>query len=316
LATVTEPHLRSEDLSFVVVSWRSAALLEALVASIGTHVPTGAELIAVENGSGEDLRSAASGFPGESRVIALGESLGFGEACNAGVDASTRPVTIMINPDCELLDAGVLALAGLARRRRALAGPRLLNPDGSIQPSAAGSPTGLWPWLCAVVPGSLQPAPLLAHTEPWRLGAETEVAWLTGACVAAPREVLVSLGPFDPALAIYAEDMDLGLRARRRGVPSLFCPHLCSVRHVGGASTAQAFDPREAAMRSASNRRAVLRRHYGQASERLARRALMLNLGLRSTVKRSLGRDGSAELRELAATRHAREAPRLPDPPG
>jgi GT2 family glycosyltransferase len=110
--------------------------------------------------------------------------------------------------------------------------------------------------------------------------------------------------------------MDLGLRARERGVPSLFCPHLCSVRHVGGASTGQAFDAREAATRSARNRRAVLRRHHGQASERLARRALMLNLGLRSAVKRGLRRDRSAELRELAATREAREAPLLPDPPG
>jgi N-acetylglucosaminyl-diphospho-decaprenol L-rhamnosyltransferase len=313
---VTEPHLRSEDLSFVVVSWRSAALLEALVGSMRAHLPHGAELIAVENGSGDDLRSAVSGFPGEVRVMALGKGLGFGQACNAGVQKSTRPVTVLINPDCELLDSGLLALAGLARRRRALAGPRLLDPEGSVQPSAGGAPTGIWPWLGAVLPGSLQPAALLAHTEPWRLDGETEVAWLTGACVVAPREVLVSLGPFDPALAIYAEDMDLGLRARRRGVPSLFCPHLCSVRHLGGASTSQAFDAREAALRSARNRRAVLRRHRGRASERLASGALMLNLGLRSVVKRGLGRDGSAEQRELAAARKAHDAPPLPDPPG
>ena len=59
--------------------------------------------------------------------------------------------------------------------------------------------------------------------------------------MAAPRDALLALGPFDPAIHLYSEDMDLGLRAARAGIPSYFCPDVCRVIHRGGASTSIAF---------------------------------------------------------------------------
>lgn len=302
------------DISIVVVNWRSAAMLPALTQSIVTHLGPEPELVIVENGSGEDLAAIAGSYPGEVNLIELPGQLGFGAACNAGVSASTRPVAVLLNPDCELLDAGLGALAEVAADRRALVGPRLVNADGSPQPSASGPPAGPWPWLGALVPGRIQPEAIVAHTEPWRLDRPAEVGWLTGACIVAPRDVLVRLGPFDPAIDLYGEDLDLCLRAQAAGVPSLFRPDLCSVAHVGGTSTSLAFDPVERARRVAVNRRAVLRRAFGARREARSWRALRLNLALRAAAKAVAG-GGEQERLLLAAARAARNVPVLPAPP-
>ncbi|MGH2961491.1 MAG: glycosyltransferase, partial [Solirubrobacterales bacterium] len=215
--------------SIVVVTWESAVDLRTLVASMNSHLDDDRELIVVDNGSSDDPVRAAREWKGEARFIGMERNAGFGVASNAGVEGAGHPAVVMLNPDTELLDAGLDELVRISVERRALAGPRLLNADLSVQPSASGPPEGVWPWLGAVVPGAVQPAALKARTEPWRLERPTRVAWLTGACVAGPREVLRSLGPFDPAIHMYAEDMDLGLRAARSGVDSWFCPDACRV---------------------------------------------------------------------------------------
>ena len=295
-------------LSIVVVSWRSATTLPALIASVENHLGAGPEIVIVENDPAEPSGVTPDSYAGELRIIEPEGSGGYGVACNAGVAAASRPDVALLNPDCELADPGLPALAAVAAERRALAGPRLLNVDGSVQPSASGPPAGAWPWVGAVIPGRLQPPWMQARTEPWRLDREAEVGWLTGACIVAPRELLAKLGPFDPAIDLYAEDMDLCLRAGRLGAPSIFRPDLCRVIHVGGASTSQAFGDEETARRIASNRRSVLLRAVGPRREVNAWRALRLKVALRCIAKRVLGADSRRDRQALAAIRAAKRA--------
>jgi N-acetylglucosaminyl-diphospho-decaprenol L-rhamnosyltransferase len=295
-------------LSIVVVSWRSEATLPALIASVERHLGAGPEIVVVENDPAGHSGVSPGSYAGELRIVEPGDSRGYGSACNAGVAVAGRPDVALINPDCELADSGLPALAAVAAERGALAGPRLLNVDGSVQPSASGPPAGAWPWVGALVPGRLQPAWMQARTEPWRLDREAEVGWLTGACVVAPRELLVKLGPFDPAIELYAEDLDLCLRAGSLGAPSIFRPDLCRVVHVGGASTRQAFGDEETARRIARNRRSVLLRALGPRREALAWRALRLNLALRCMGKWVVGADSTRDRQALAATRAAKAA--------
>lgn len=245
--------------SIVVVTWESAAHLRALVDSMRRHLADEPELIVVDNASSDDVAAAAGSWAGEASLIGLERNVGFGTAANRGVEAASGEAVVVLNPDTLLLDASLRDLVELALRRCALAGPRVLNPDRSPQPSASGPPVGAWPWIGAVVPGRVQPERLKARTEPWRLESTTPVAWLTGACIAAPRSTLLQLGPFDSAIHLYAEDMDLGLRAARAGVSSYFCPDVCRIVHHGGASTAMLY-PRGSEGAIALNRRAVLGR--------------------------------------------------------
>ena len=300
--------------SVVVVTWQSAPMLEALVATMNRHLESAPELVVVDNLSRDDPERAAREYRGQVRFMPLERNVGFGAACNIGVENASGSCVVMLNPDTELVDASLDELAAFALRRRALAGPRLLNPDGSVQPSASGTPVGLWPWIGAIIPGRLQPPPLRDRTEPWRARRTVRVAWLTGACVAAPRDALLALGPFDPAIHLYSEDMDLGLRAARAGIPSYFCPDVCRVIHRGGASTSIAF-PQGAGRLAAGNRRAVVRRAYGARHERASWLAQRVNLRLRVAAKRALGRDASADRDALDATRNADSVPNLPARP-
>lgn len=44
------------------------------------------------------------------------------------------------------------------------------------------------------------------------------VGWAIGCCIVARTETLRRLGPFDDETFLFAEDMDLGLRARAAGI--------------------------------------------------------------------------------------------------
>lgn len=291
-------------LSVVVATWECSDHLARLVASMNRHLDPGAELIVIDNASSDDPDAAAARWQGKGRFERLESNHGFGAASNRGVQLSAAEAVILLNPDTELLDDGLARLAAFALERECIVGPRLLHPDHSVQPSASGSPVGFWPWLGAFVPGQLQPNTTRVRTEPWRLETRTRAAWLSAACLAAPRSLLQRLGPFDPAIHLYAEDMDLGLRAAAVDVESWICPELSQVVHRrrGSAERRWPGGPEETA---AINRRMVLRRAYGPAAERRAWYAYRANLRLRVGTKRLLRQSAGAELKALAAARRA-----------
>jgi GT2 family glycosyltransferase len=280
---------------------------------MNAHLHGEQELIVVDNGSGDDPEAAARDWKGRLRFHQLGENAGFGAASNAGVGLASEPVTVLLNPDTELLDDGLDRLGSVAAQLGGLVGPRVVNPDRTVQASASGPEVGLWPWVRALVPGTIQPGAMLARTEPYRLERRARVVWLTGSCIAAPTEVLRRLGPFDAALHMYGEDVDLGLRAAAAGVASWFDPAACSVVHHGQASSRLVYGSREGWRDAGTlNWRAALRRTYGPARERRAWWALRLNLRLRLLVKTLLRR---ADDRDRAAVRAVKSATPAPDLP-
>jgi GT2 family glycosyltransferase len=269
------------------------------------------ELIVVDNASSDSPEPVAALWKGEHRFIALSENVGFGAANNVGVGEAGGEVAVLLNPDTELVDDGLDRLAAAAFELGGLVGPRVLNPDGSIQPSASGPEVGAWPWVRALVPAAIQPDAVRARTEPYRLGRRVEVTWLRGACVAGPTDVLGRLGPFDPALHMFGEDVDLGLRAAAAGVRSWFDPVACSIVHHGQGSTTLAYGSREAWRATGTlNWRTALRRAYGPRRERLAWMALRTNLRLRLVAKTLLRRATERDRVAVEAVVSARPVPR------
>jgi GT2 family glycosyltransferase len=121
------------------------------------------------------------------------------------------------------------------------------------------------------------------------------VGWAIAACVAARTSLLRRLGPFDPGAFLFYEDLDLCLRARAAGVPTVLRPEL-AVRHTGGHSAGRAFTLK------ARRRREVV-------SARLGRRALAVDdaaQALTFLVRAAVGRRRAENVAELRALRAAR----------
>jgi N-acetylglucosaminyl-diphospho-decaprenol L-rhamnosyltransferase len=298
--------------SIVVVTYNCARHLATLIASMNEHLDGRQELVVVDNASTDDPEAALGEWKGPRRFVPLETNLGFAAGSNRGVAEASGQVTVMLNPDTELVDDGLDRLATVAAELGGLVGPRVCNPDGSIQASASGPEVGAWPWVRALVPGALQPPGMLARTEPSRLERRTPVTWLTGACIAGPTRTLRGLGPFDPALHMFGEDVDLGLRAAAAGVRSWFDPEACSIVHHGQGSSTRVYGSREGWRSTGTlNWRAAVRRAHGARREYLGWLALRVNLRLRLTAKTLLGRATDRDREAVRAASSAKPVPKL-----
>lgn len=292
--------------SIVVVLHDSATDLERLLVSIGRHLGDVApEVICVDSGSADGGAGLALARRHGATVVDLGTNAGFGAANNAGVARATRDVTVLVNPDVVVRDPVSLpALAAFASVHDALHVPRLLNDDGTVQDSAHPRPGSLGHAVLALTHPPALPRRLRDAAQPWRSGGEREVGWAIAACVSARTSTLRSLGPFDPAQFLFFEDLDLCLRARAAGVPTVLHPDLV-LGHRGGHSTGPAYrgEPHELL---ATRRREVVRAHLGPGG--LVRDDVLQALTFRTRIlaARVLRRDAGAAPQRLAAVRAAR----------
>lgn len=284
--------------SVVVVIHDSARHLAALLASIDRRLDPPPQVIVVDSGSRDDGAAVAQAAGADT--IVLDGNPGFGAANNAGLARAAHDVTVLLNPDCELVDGSLAALADRARAGGALLVPRLLERDGAIQRSAHPLPGRAAGLLAAVWPPRAMPRPLRERYEPWRADGARPVGWAIAACVAARTDVLRRLGPFDPAAFLFYEDLDLCLRARAAGIPTEMRPEV-RVIHDGGHATGPAFGDR-ALVLQARRRREVVGARLGARALALDDAAQALTFALRAAGGRRRARN-MAELRALARAR-------------
>ncbi len=282
----------------LVVIHDSARALEALLPSIERHLDPAPQVVVVDSGSSDDGVAIARAHG--ARVVALDGNPGFGAANNAGLAFAEHEVTVLLNPDCELLDGGLARLAALAGHEDVLLVPRLLETDRRVQRSAHPLPGGPDALLPALWPPRAMPRALRERFEPWRSGAPRRVGWAVAACVAARTGLLRRLGPFDPAAFLFYEDLELGLRARAAGVPTVLRPEVRVVHH-GGHATGPALGDGVLDLQ-ARRRREVVRAGLGRRALVLDDAAQALTFAARAAVGRRRAHN-LAELRSLGRAR-------------
>jgi N-acetylglucosaminyl-diphospho-decaprenol L-rhamnosyltransferase len=227
----------------VVVSYNYGALLETAVRSIlsdtGGGVP---EILVVDNGSTDGSPDQLRAALPTVRIVAAPGNVGYARGANIGIAATEAPIVAVLNGDLELVPgvAAAMVTALEADARVGAIGPRVLNLDGSVYPSARTDP-GL---LVAAAHGALG---LVWRTNPWtrryrQLDSDPtrarDVDWVSGAAVWLRREALDDVGGWDERYFMYMEDIDLCLRLRRAGWRVRYDP-AGEVVHVQGASTSK-----------------------------------------------------------------------------
>jgi N-acetylglucosaminyl-diphospho-decaprenol L-rhamnosyltransferase len=267
------------DVSAVVVTYNAAPWIERSLESLRG---TDAEVIVVDNGSTDGtVELVRDRFP-EARLIEH-ENRGFGAGTNAGMRLASGRYFLLLNPDAWLVGDAVERLVAFADEHpeAAVVGPRLLNPDGSLQPSVRGYPT---PWRIATeyfFLRKLAPRSRLLNAF-FGAGFDHEsvrnAEFLGGACLLVRREAVDSIGGFDEDFFLMSEEVDWCYRFRQAGWDVLFYPG-AEVVHVVGASLNPALF-RELVR----GHLRFLRKHRGLRVAERARRVMLWGLRLRGLL--------------------------------
>ncbi len=281
----------------LTVTHNSASWLDPLLASVERHLPD-VRVVVVDCASSDDTLAVARRFAC-AVTVALPENVGFGRASNRGLAEVHEPVTVLVNPDVELLDDSLLALARGALPGGRLLAPLVLSPDGSRQDTVHPAPASVADLVRALVPPVLVPGALGVALAPWRAVAPRRVGWAVGCALVARTDELRRLGPFDERIFLYGEDLDLGLRAAADGVQTWFSPAARVLHHRAHSSDA-AFggEPFELLARA---RHDVVAARLGARRARLDDAAQAATFASRLALKRLLGMRGARERRQLDA---------------
>ena len=215
------------ELAIVTVTHNSEPELRTLLGSVDRHLP-GTSVVVVDSGSSDGSVDVARGWAGTGDRDRAGRERRLRARVQPGLSELAAPVVALLNPDVELIDDSLRELAAeVARSDRPT---RLLAPRGAApgrNPAGLGAP----PADLGAGPDPRARAPRRAAQAPWRCrwhrGRPTSRG-TSGGRSAAPSsrrtETLRRLGPFDERIFLYAEDLDLGLRAADVGVETWFWP--------------------------------------------------------------------------------------------
>ncbi len=198
--------------SVVIVAYDAGEALTRCLRSLEHEAPH--EILVVNNGGGGPEIEEAERRP-EVEVVASATNLGFAAGCNVGAARASGEVLLFVNPDTVVRPGAVWALAdaladpsvGIAMPRlRLLDEPELLNSAGNVVHVTGIAWAGRFrePASSAAVP--------------------VEIPYASGAALAVRAPLFRELGGFTDELFMYQEDLELGWKARLRGLRVVLVP--------------------------------------------------------------------------------------------
>lgn len=233
------------SLSIVIVNWNGGELLRRCLESITQSPPSVPyEIVVVDNASTDDsvswLRSAQAGSiveGGTLRLLENRENIGFSRANNRAIAETCTEMLLLLNADAEVTPGSIDTLIATLRSEKAIGacGPRLIRPDGSLQPSAWRNPPTAWETLVAgagiwrLIPRRWRGDLLLGGH--WNHATRRAVPMLFGTALLVRRAVIDTVGAFDERFHMYAEDNEWCLRMARAGWRVVFEPAATIVHH-------------------------------------------------------------------------------------
>jgi N-acetylglucosaminyl-diphospho-decaprenol L-rhamnosyltransferase len=154
------------------------------------------------------------------------EPRGFGANLNAGFARTTADLLVAANPDAVPADDAVAALeAFMAEHPRCgVAGPRMVFPDGSWQPSRRRFPTVTGTIVRRTPLRLVVPQRRHFHLDESPPGEPVQADWMLGGFLMLRRTMLEELGGFDEGYRLYGEDIDLQYRAAQAGWERWYVP--------------------------------------------------------------------------------------------
>lgn len=229
-------------ISIIIVTYNSYPEIEACLQTLHQALEgLSSEIIIIDNASTDNTVSYIRSHWPQVTLLAQAQNSGFAAANNIGLAIAGGNPILLLNPDTVILPGAISTLlnAFVSHPQAGVVGPKLLNPDGSLQPS------------CRDFPGLL--SDFIGMAELYRLPiihrwagkfmsslsdhrSPRQVDWLSGACLLVRKEAISAAGPMDAGFFMYSEELDWQYRMTQKGWQIWFEP-VAQITHIGGAST-------------------------------------------------------------------------------
>ncbi len=250
-----------------------------------------ADVVVVDNDSDDASVKVATEFDElPVRALEFGGNAGYAAGVNAGVaamDLANLDGVLVLNPDCRLRPGSIARLAAPFRTPgRGVIAPKLINPDGSLQPSLRYEPAiarSLAESALGSVAARLGIGELVVGDDAYdKPGAW---AWATGAALLLSTRMIEEIGPWDDSFLLYSEETEYSLRAADYGWQTWYEP-ASVVEHVGGVGHMR---PQLAAL-LAANRVRLYRLRHGATLGAVFRLVELLGSSMRAAMGRPQAR--------------------------
>jgi len=233
------------DVSIIIVSCNTKKyLIDCLNSAIESPCRYMSEIIVVDNASTDgSCEAVASQFP-QVTLIKNKENLGFAKANNIGIRQCQGRYVCLVNSDVIVLPSCVEKLVEYMDKNPnvGMTGPRILNPDRTLQVSCRHFPS-IWNNLCQTLclhylfPKSrFLSEPFMTY---WAHDTIQKVDAVGGMFCMVSRQALDKAGLLDEDFFIYAEDLDWCKRFDTQNYDIMFFPEAQAI-HFGGKSSSNA----------------------------------------------------------------------------
>ncbi len=229
--------------TIIIVNWNTGDLLSSCLTSIMKNIDPldqlKTEIIVVDNGSSDDsIQLVQTHFPWV-KLIRNEQNVGFARANNQGIAANNAEYIVLLNSDTIIHESALYLLLDFMKTHpeAGVCGPRLINQDGTLQPSCYPMLTPekeFWRllFLDRIYPKASYPL------NDWDMMSSKQVEVLKGACLMLRRTALNEVGLLDEQYFMYSEEIDLCYRMAQLGWQIWYIPSSV-VTHFGAASSSK-----------------------------------------------------------------------------
>lgn len=234
--------MQALELSITICSWNTRAELEACLSSLEALREEAAfEVIVVDNASVDgSAELVCTEFPWV-RLMKQSANLGFTGGQNLALGKRLAADALLLNSDTVVHAGALRRMIDFAAAHEAVGiiGPRLLNPDGSLQLSCRRFPNPVAALYRNTLIGRLFPNN--AHTArylmlDWDHAQPRKVDWVSGAALYAKGAMIERVGLLDEKFFMFCEDVDWCRRAWDAGFEVMYLPDAV-ITHAIGRST-------------------------------------------------------------------------------
>lgn len=253
------------DISIILLNYKQKGLLKQCIKGIVTANPKlEYEIIVVDNDSSDGSLSMVNKMFEQTHLdasqiklapfdnlkippiitIAAARNGGFAYGNNLGIKQANGKYIVVMNPDVAVVPAALEKMFMYLESNLSVGmiGPKLINPDGSVQYSCRRWPSLMTPFYRRSFLGKLPWAknPLNNYLmQDFDHNSDSEVDWLFAACVMIRKSCLDKVGLFDERFFMYFEDLDLCRRFWESGYKIKYYSQVEMVHYHGRLSAAK-----------------------------------------------------------------------------